>query len=227
MNVKKVVFLLRGLEGLGHIVPSSSLAKRLIKHGVDVHFITYSNGVRFLERQGFAHITDIGAPLHQRGAVPWKNMFEITKQVLPLIKKIEPDLVVVDGECDSLFLLGAVDVKVAFVTTPHYVNLNFGYWKEFELYGRAGLQRPNKTIIHGFFKPSGHAPRSVFVGPIVREHPLPSMGKTVPIVLSQGCSSSMIVFAKQAARILKTMGYPARIIGNRGNIRGDTMELFA
>lgn len=217
---KRVVFLVRGLEGLGHVTPSAAIAERLIDRGVDVHFITYENGVKFLNEQGFGNVVDIGPPAHLPGAVPWKHMFEATKQILPVILKLKPDLVVVDGESDALFLLKSLGVKIMLLATPYYIDLDFSYWKEFALYGKAGLIQADRIVVYGFFKPHLRMPKYTFVGPIVRGNPTPKLGKTVPILLSYGCSDSMVSFARQCAAILTTMGYTPLLIGyKKGRIK--------
>ncbi|MGH2638378.1 MAG: hypothetical protein ACRDF4_03745, partial [Rhabdochlamydiaceae bacterium] len=101
----KVVFLLRGMWGLGHVTPSAAIAKELAAHGVSTYFLTYAHGVKFLRANGFRNVYDIGEPNHPSGIVQWKEMFEVNREILPLIKQIKPKVVVVDGECDALFLL--------------------------------------------------------------------------------------------------------------------------
>ena len=150
----KVVFLLRGREGLGHVSPGAAMAEELTSKGVEVHLLTYGNGIKFLEAKKFRNVYDIGEPKRTAGRVPWKDMFEITKDVSPLIKKINPNVVVVDGECDALFLIKKLGVKLVFLTTTPYIELNFGPWKEYEDYGKAGLDQPDKILVHGVIKPS-------------------------------------------------------------------------
>ncbi|MEM3573842.1 MAG: glycosyltransferase, partial [Nitrososphaeria archaeon] len=211
----KIVFLLRGREGLGHVSPGAAMAEALTSKGFEVHLLTYGNGIRFLKAKKFKNIYDIREPKRTNGRVPWKDMFEITKDVLPIIKKIKPSIVIVDGECDALFLIKKLGIKLVFLTTTPYIELNFGPWKEYEDYGRAGLEQPDKILVHGIVKPDSKFTNYIYIGPLVRANKYKiKKGNTIPIVIGSTTSAKLKTFAKQSAILLKELGYKTVFIDN-------------
>lgn len=227
-NKKKILFLLRGMNGLGHVAPSAAIAMGLRKKGYNIYFLTYAYGITFLKQHKFSNVIDIHKPNHQKGIVPWKDLYEITTDIIPLIYKINPDLILVDGECDALFLLGTTGIKFIFLTTPHYIDLDVGYWKRYSFYGIAGLQHTKNIIVHGFFAPTNkYNVNHKFVGPIVREIPKQKVSNIVSIVLGRTASKNMYKFSIRLKKILIDLGYKPIIIDYSINKIKNTLNVFS
>ena len=227
-NKKKILFLLRGMDGLGHVVPIAAIAMGLRKKGHVIYFLTYAYGIAFLKEHKFSNVIDIGKPDHPEGTVPWKDLYEITTDVIPLIYKINPDLIIVDGECDALFLLGTTNIKFVFLTTPHYIDLDVSYWKKYSFYGMAGLQHTENIIVHGFFAPiNKHNINHKFVGPVVREIPKQEVSNIVSIVLGNTISKNMYKFSIKLKKILIELGYKPIIVDYSINKIKNPLKLFA
>ncbi len=217
---RRVAFILRGLPGLGHVSPAFAIAEELAERHIEPHFITYSNGVAFLEKNNQKHIQRISTPHHQDGIVPWKEMFEVTTEILPLIKKIMPETVVVDGEFDAFFLLKRLGIKVVMLTTKPYVDHNFSKYTRYSDYAESAMQNADLIIVHGLDRPKAKHDNMIFVGPLVRKIPGRQNRKenVVPICTGFEVNKRLTSFAKLLCKILKREHLVPRLIG--GNIAG-------
>ncbi|MGH2639483.1 MAG: glycosyltransferase, partial [Rhabdochlamydiaceae bacterium] len=119
---------------------------------------------------------------------------------------------------DALFLLREAGVKVVFLTTPPYLDLDYGPWKRYREYGRSGLRLPNKIVVHGLTRPKSEEFRHVFVGPMSsRVRYAPKKGKVVPIILGTTSSSRMKAYGRNCAKMLINLGYEPLVVDNSAN----------
>jgi len=167
MEKKRIAFLVRGLPGLGHVMPSFAIAEELKKQNFESYFITYSNGVLPIKSK-FKYF-EVSPPAKAKGRVPWMDTFELTREVLPLLEKIKPAAIVVDGEFDSIFLLHGLGYKTILITTPHYIDREFPPYSTYSKYMDSILSYVDVVIVHGFFENKKKHKKCIFVGPLVRK----------------------------------------------------------
>lgn len=216
---KRVAFVLGGLPGLGHVTPGLSIVEGLSKRGVETHIITYANGARLLRGSGYGNVHTIDAPTHQRmGVVPWNDMFESTDLILPILKRIDPHLVVVDGEWDSIFLLKGLGKRVVALTTKTYVEHSFGKYSRYGEYADAFMRISDRVLVHGIERPSSGKKNIVFVGPLARQFSHQKKeSNVVPINVGFQASGSMVKAVKTLIAVLKERGFNPMVIGDGRN----------
>lgn len=212
-----VAFILRGMPGLGHVSPGFAIADRLARKGFEIHFITYENGATFLKKNGMSNVHEVHAPKHQKTAVPWKDLFEVTVEILPILKKINPGLIVVDGEFDAFFLLRRLNAKVIMLTTRPYVDYNLVKYGRYADYVESAMNNVDKILVHGIEKPGKERRNQIFVGPLARDFKSSVRREPViPISIGFGSSLHLIKFANAFAEVLEDGGYATTIIGSGG-----------
>ena len=215
---ERVAFVLRGLPGLGHVSPAFAIAEELSARNIETHFITYANGIAFLKKKRQAHIHGISTPQHQKGIVPWKDVFEVATEIMPLIKKIKPGIVVVDGEFDSFFLLNKTDAKVVMLTTKPYVDHNFGKYTRYSAISEAIMPDVNMIIVHGLDRPTTKHDNMVFVGPLVRKNfgDPHVAANTVPICTGLKTNMQLASFVKRLEKALRNEHLVPFLVGRNG-----------
>ncbi|MGC9132486.1 MAG: hypothetical protein ACP5HJ_02470 [Candidatus Micrarchaeia archaeon] len=164
MGKKRVAFLLRGLPGLGHVMPGISVAEALREKDYECYILTYGNGIKIAKSLKFK-VFDIKQPK----STPWKNTLEATLDVLPILKRIKPNLIFVDGELDSVFLLKGLGYKIALCTTKHYIDRDFPPYSKYSMYMDSLLNYVDLVIVHGIQSPNKINEKINFVGPLVRK----------------------------------------------------------
>ncbi len=219
------------MYGLGHVSPSYAIAEELLRTGCDVYFLTYAHGIKFLKAQHMKNVYDIGEPKHPPGIVQWKDLFEVNMDIIPLLRRINPAVVVVDGECDALFILKSLDIKLVFLTTTPYLNLDFGPWKPYREYGLAGLEHPDRILVHSLVKPKSQKFDYVFLGPLARKTGCKiSKSKIVPIVIGSTTSKRIKDYGNRYASLLLEMGFEPLVMDNNQKGKGyvkDQIKLFS
>jgi UDP-N-acetylglucosamine:LPS N-acetylglucosamine transferase len=213
---RRVAFILRGLPGLGHVSPAFAIAERLAESNIETHFITYANGVYFLKKKKQTNIHEVSTPNHEVGMVPWKDMFEVTTDILPLIKKIMPDIVLVDGEFDAFFLLKRLGIEIVMITTSPYVDHNFGKYSKYADYAESAMKNVDLIIVHGIDKPKKKSNKMVFVGPLVRKLDFGNNRKLdiIPICIGFEESKRFLHFARLIGKIIRSESLVPRFIGS-------------
>jgi Glycosyltransferase family 28 C-terminal domain len=100
----RVVFVLRGRPGLGHVIPGLALAAALAERGHECLVLTYSHGLELsAELKGILPFVPVQVPTSYAD-YPGLELYDGgLRQVLPAIRAHSADLVVLGGE----YVLGA------------------------------------------------------------------------------------------------------------------------
>ncbi len=214
-----VAFLLRGMPGIGHVSPGYALGEELTKHRLKCAYISYANGLDFLRNFNLKNIYEIKKPEKTKSRVPWKDMFELCDDVIPLLQKLAPKVVVVDGEIDSLFMLKNLEVKLVHICTPSYIEGDSGVYRRYAHISKAMLRQPDLTIVHGILmnKSIGNVH---FVGPMVRQLPdskvtKRNVHKKITICMTASSDASLIKMSEKIAKKLSNQGYEVGLIGQK------------
>ena len=208
-----VLFLLRGRPGLGHVTPGYAIAKELESEGMSVFLMSYANGADFLRANCKPNqFIDIGDIQEVKGRVPWKDLFGITIDVLPVIARINPKVIVIDGEYDAFFLVN--NVKVVMLTTAPYTDMSFDKYKKYRDYLAEVFHKPDLVIVHGISKPELMSKNSVYVGPLTSV----AKGNIATenlVVISIGVSPSeqMKSCATNLKLVAMGLGFDVKIVG--------------
>lgn len=214
---RSVVFILRGMPGLGHVSPGFAMAGRLAAMGFETHFITYANGATFLRKNSVQNVHGIDTPKHQKNIVPWKDLFEVTTEVLPILKEVDPGLIVVDGEFDAFFLLRRLEAKVIMLTTKPYVDYELIKYRAYADYVESAMKNVDAILVHGIERPIRKRKNQVFVGPLVRDFKNRTHeSNVVPISIGFNGSTRLVKFAKRFGEVLRHNGYAPIMIGEEG-----------
>ncbi|MFQ6009798.1 MAG: glycosyltransferase [Candidatus Aenigmatarchaeota archaeon] len=149
MSYKNVdmVFVCRGRPGLGHITPSVAIAQHL-SSTIDYCFITYDTGPVILKERGMPFIRIEGPPLGQRLS-PFFDFMECKKNIWPFIKKLNPTVVVTDGEYYLPHICRENKVKNTIITTRHYLEGNIGQYKKYFDVIKILFRAADRIFYHG------------------------------------------------------------------------------
>ncbi len=211
-----VAFLLRGLPGFGHVTPSLAIAEQLKREGIKQAFLTYSNGIDALRpfvREDTLY--DVRPPEMTKGRVPWKDMFESTRDIVPIIKELKPKVIVVDGESDSVFLLKQYAKSLVFLTVNHYLEMGFEKYRTYAPILSAMLAVPDRIIVHGVEAPNVEFPGSVFVGPLLRQvDGVYAKQNKITIAMTPGTDRLIFDYSSELGEELAKSGYSVDRIGN-------------
>ena len=213
----EVLYLLRGLPGFGHVTPALAISKELAEKQISQVFLTYSNGIDKLtpivER---VNLYDIKQPEKTKNRVPWKDMIECARDVIPIVDRLDPKVIVVDGEFDGVFLLKRryPNKKLALVTVNHYLEMNFGKYEEYKPLLTEAIKQADIVFVHGIEKPTVKFPNAMFVGPLIS--PVEITGSDpnrVAIVMSPSTDKEVLDFAKRLGMRLSKGGYDVDLLG--------------
>lgn len=118
MKKFKIVLILRGRPGLGHIVQPYFIGDYLAKLGHDILFISYGQGVNFIENSNSYELINLKMD-KKYSDWPGLDMYpEGIKKIIPIIETYDPDFIIFGGEYFLLPILKILNKKGAIFFNP-------------------------------------------------------------------------------------------------------------
>lgn len=94
----KILFVLRGRPGLGHIMPGLAIALQAVSRGHQALILTYGNGVTFLSQSSSIDWQSISIS-NEYTDWPGLNLYDHGLRVIaPIVEDFDADLIVLGGE---------------------------------------------------------------------------------------------------------------------------------
>lgn len=249
MDNKNCLFIINGL-GMGNSTRCYAIIEHLLGSGMKVHVLTSGNGMLFFkDKSSLSSLSSMDSLFYcgtEKGVSVWKTILYLPVlihlfikkcfQVSWVVKKIKPDVVVIDSEYAIFPLLKRkfplISINNSDFIVSEYLkrknkprSISLHFWIiEFSDY-IFNCFFPDIVISPSLYAAKINHPKFKHVGIIVRNELIKKAGENIPAetrkplpkeVASISCILSSSVFGKETKLEFGTLPYKINIIGREG-----------